>query len=40
MLTRGEVIANMGFGEGGHAAYFTVSTSIYRLKLAHPGRCR
>jgi gluconolactonase len=33
----GEVVANVGFGEGGHAAYFTASTSIYRLKVATPG---
>ena len=37
MIKVGEVIANVGFGEGGHAAYFTASTSIYRLKVATPG---
>jgi gluconolactonase len=37
MIKLGEVVANLGFGEDGHAAYFTASTSIYRLKVTTPG---
>jgi gluconolactonase len=37
MIKFGEVAANVGFGEGGHAAWFTASTSIYRVELATPG---
>jgi gluconolactonase len=37
LIKVGETVANVGFGEGGHAAYFTASTSIYRLKVATPG---
>ena len=37
LIRFGEVAANVGFGEGGHAAYFTASTSIYRMALATPG---
>jgi gluconolactonase len=37
MINVGEAVANVGFGEGGHAAYFTASTSIYRVKIVTPG---
>jgi gluconolactonase len=37
MINVGEVIANVGFGDGGRVAYFTASTSIYRLNIATPG---
>lgn len=37
LLRCGEVVANVGFGEAGHAAYFTASTSIYRIQTALPG---
>jgi len=37
LIRFGEVAANVGFGEGGHAAYFTASTSIYRIALATAG---
>lgn len=33
-----EVAANMAWGDGGKTAYFTASTSIYRLKVATPGQ--
>jgi gluconolactonase len=32
-----EVAANIGFADGGHSAYLTASTSIYRLAVATPG---
>jgi len=38
LIEFGEVAANVGFGEGGHAAWFTASTSIYRIELATPGQ--
>jgi len=37
MIQFGEVAANVAFAEGGHTAYFTASTSIYRVELATPG---
>ena len=37
MIRFGEVAANVAFAEDGHVAYFTASTSIYRLKLATSG---
>ena len=37
MIKLGEVVANVAFGEEGHAAWFTASTSIYRLKVATVG---
>jgi gluconolactonase len=37
MIKFGEVAANVAFGEGGHAAYFTASTSIYRVELVTAG---
>ena len=37
LIQFGEVAANVGFGEGGHTAYFTATSSIYRIKLATPG---
>jgi gluconolactonase len=33
-----EVAANMAWGDGGKTAYFTASTSVYRLKVATPGK--
>lgn len=33
-----EVAANMAWGDGGKSAYFTASTSIYRLKVSTPGK--
>ena len=33
-----EVAANMAWGDGGKFAYFTASTSVYRLKVATPGK--
>jgi gluconolactonase len=33
-----EVAANMAWGDDGSTAYFTASTSIYRLKAAIPGQ--
>jgi len=37
MIQFGEVAANVAFGEHGRIAYFTASTSIYRVKLVTPG---
>jgi gluconolactonase len=37
LIRFGEVVANVAFGERGRAAYFTASTSIYRVALATPG---
>jgi gluconolactonase len=37
LIRCGEVAANIAFGEHGHAAYFTASTSIYRIAVATPG---
>ena len=33
-----ETAANMAWADGGRTAYFTASTSIYRLKVATPGK--
>jgi gluconolactonase len=33
-----EVAANMAWGDNGKTAYFTASTSVYRLKVATPGK--
>ena len=33
-----ETAANMAWGDGGRTAYFTATSSIYRLKVATPGK--
>jgi len=33
-----EVAANLAWGDDGHYAYFTASTSVYRIKVATPGK--
>jgi gluconolactonase len=37
MIKFNEVAANLAFAQGGHSAWFTASTSIYRIGLATPG---